>query len=112
MAGMDVFVLGSRWEGLPVALMEALALGLPIVATRVGGVAEVLVSSAASILVPPADPVALAEALQLVLDDPGRRASMGQTAQLESTQFDIGRVAKQLEDIYFLLTSDQRYRGA
>ena len=51
MAAFDVFTLASKYEGLPVALMEALALGLPVVATRVGGVAETLTDDEA-VLVP------------------------------------------------------------
>ena len=62
MAACDAFTLASAWEGLPVAVMEALALGLPIVATAVGGVAEHLDATCA-VLVPPGDPAALADGL-------------------------------------------------
>ncbi|HEY4331855.1 MAG TPA: glycosyltransferase, partial [Ilumatobacteraceae bacterium] len=67
MSAADVFVLASRWEGLPVALMEALALGLPVVATAVGGVAEAMDDDIDALLVAPRDPDALADALQRVL---------------------------------------------
>jgi glycosyltransferase involved in cell wall biosynthesis len=65
----DVFVLASRQEGLPRALVEAMARGLPAVATHVGGVPELL---DAGCLVPPDDPVALAAAIRNLLGDPAR----------------------------------------
>jgi glycosyltransferase involved in cell wall biosynthesis len=65
----DVFVLSSRTEGTPMALFEAMASEVPIVAAAVGGVPEV-VSAAEAVLVPPGDPAALAAALAGVLDDP------------------------------------------
>lgn len=65
----DVFVLSSRTEGTPIVLFEAMAAGVPIVATRVGGVPDV-VSPAEAVLVAPGDPVALAEGIRSVYQDP------------------------------------------
>jgi glycosyltransferase involved in cell wall biosynthesis len=65
----DVFVLSSRTEGCPMVLFEAMAARVPIVATRVGGVPDVL-SPREALLVPPTDPVALAEAISAVHRDP------------------------------------------
>jgi glycosyltransferase involved in cell wall biosynthesis len=65
----DVFVLSSRTEGTPIVLFEAMAAGVPVVATAVGGVPEV-VSPAEAILVPPDDPVRLAAAIRETLDNP------------------------------------------
>ncbi len=70
LAAADVFVLPSRWEGQPLILQEALRAGRPIVATDVGGVAD-LTGDEAAVLVPPADPVAFGRAVLRVLDDPG-----------------------------------------
>lgn len=67
-AGFDVFVLSSRTEGTPIVLLEAMAAGVPAVATRVGGVPHV-VSSAEALLVPPEEPRALAAAIRSVYQD-------------------------------------------
>ena len=90
MAAADVFVLASAWEGLPVAVMEACALGLPIVATGVGGVAEQF-GSGGAVLVPPRDPAALADALEAVLTDPRRRAELADAARSVAPRFDVHR---------------------
>ena len=75
MAGCDVFVLGSKWEGLPVALMEASALGLPIVATRVGGIPSAFRDGEDALLVAPGAPDELADAIEkLIRDDDLRDA--------------------------------------
>jgi glycosyltransferase involved in cell wall biosynthesis len=71
-AAMDVFVLPSRWEGLSLALAEAAGLGLPIVATAVGGNAEVVQPGPGCWLVPPNQPRALAEALGQAIQAPAR----------------------------------------
>src|SRR4029079_7132078 len=81
MAACDAFTLASAWEGLPVAVMEALALGLPIVATAVGGVPERLDSTCA-VLVPPGDPVALADGLAAVIGHPDRRVLLASGARV------------------------------
>ena len=77
LAASDVFVLSSRKEGLPYTIIEAMVAGLPVVATRVGGVPELVEDGVTGFLVPPGDPRALAEALQNVLDDSELRHRMG-----------------------------------
>jgi glycosyltransferase involved in cell wall biosynthesis len=74
----DVFVLPSLWEALPYSLLEAMAAELPVVATRVAGVPEVVAEGETGLLVSPADPQALAGALEQLLDSPTLRRRMGQ----------------------------------
>jgi glycosyltransferase involved in cell wall biosynthesis len=100
MAGCDCFVLASQWEGLPVALMEALALGLPVVSTAVGGIPEVLRDGEDACLVPPGDAAALADALAELAVDPAKRSRLGARAQERAADFDIARAAARLEQIY------------
>lgn len=77
LAGADIFVMPSRTEGLPMALIEAMAAGLPVVASGVGGIPEVVEHGVHGLLVDPDDPVALAEALSILGGDPSLRARMG-----------------------------------
>jgi glycosyltransferase involved in cell wall biosynthesis len=77
LSAMDVFVLSSATEGLAMTLLEAMAAGLPVVATRVGGNAEVVVDGATGRLVAPRDPDALAAAIGQVLADRTQARAMG-----------------------------------
>jgi glycosyltransferase involved in cell wall biosynthesis len=85
----DVFVLCSLWEGMPGSVLEAMAAGIPVVATRVSGTDETVVDGETGLLVAPGDADALAGALQQVLQDPAARVRMGR-AGLERVQRDFG----------------------
>jgi glycosyltransferase involved in cell wall biosynthesis len=76
-ARAHVFVLPSVRESFPLVLLEAMATGLPVVATAVGGVPEMVVHGETGLLVPPNDPAALGEAINALLDDPPRMKAMG-----------------------------------
>jgi glycosyltransferase involved in cell wall biosynthesis len=78
----DVFVLPSRHEGMPLALLEAMDAGLPVVATRVPGCTEVVVDGVTGLLVPPGNPPALAAAIARLLADPALRRRMGRAGRL------------------------------
>jgi len=101
---VDLFVLGSAHEGLPVAVMEALAAGLPVVATDVGGVAQAVVDAENGLLVPARDPQALAAAMLRVARDPGLRAALSRGARAGSTRFDIRTALRRQQDVYAVLT--------
>ena len=77
----DVFVLPSLSEGSPNALLEAMACGLPVVATRVGGVPEIATNGTTALLVPSKDPVSLARAIDRLLDDVDLAAALGTAAR-------------------------------
>ena len=77
----DIFALPSRWEGLLVALLEAMERALPVVATRVEGVEEVIEDEGQGLLIPPEDARALAEALRTLVASPGLRRRMGKAGQ-------------------------------
>lgn len=73
----DVFTLVSAWEGFPLSILEGMRAGLPVVATRIGGTPESVNDGATGLLVPPKDPVALADALRRLITQPDLRKSMG-----------------------------------
>lgn len=81
MNSLDVFVLPSLAEGTPKSIIEAMAHGVPVIATTVGGIPDIL-DDQSGILVPPGDSAALAEAMLLLANDPALRAAMGAAAKL------------------------------
>ena len=100
LSASDVFVLASRVEGLPIAVLEAMALGLPVVATAVGGTPRAVTDGVQGRLVPSGAPDQLAAALRELVDDPDRRRAMGTAATDRAREFDIERAARQLESLY------------
>ena len=97
----DVFVLPSRHEGMPLAAMEAMDAGLPVVATDVIGTSEVVAHGETGLLVPPQDPAALAAALGEVLRDPDLRARLGAAGRARYEQcFTSARMAARTAEVY------------
>jgi len=96
----DVFALSSRFEGLPIALLEAMAAGRACVATPVGGVPEVVTDGVDGVLVPPGDADAFAAALAGLLADPDRRAALGEKAAARSGDFRLDVAVRRLAEIY------------
>lgn len=88
LACMDVFVLPSLAEGISNTILEAMASGLPVIATAVGGNPELVLDDVTGILVPPGDVLELARTVNLLVDSPERRISMGEKA-LERIEFDF-----------------------
>ena len=100
LVGSDVFALASRQEGLPVVLMEATSVGMPIVATAVGGVPQVLTDGTDGLVIPPGDPRALARAIERLAADPGLQERLGRAARERSSMFDVAGACRQVEEIY------------
>jgi glycosyltransferase involved in cell wall biosynthesis len=97
----DIFVLPTLADNTPVTLMEAMASGLPSVATRVGGIPEMVEPGTTGRLVPPGDVGALAAALEGLVADPEARRTLGRAARRAAeTRFSLERMASELERVY------------
>jgi glycosyltransferase involved in cell wall biosynthesis len=98
---MDVFAFPSLWEGFPIALLSAMAAGLPVVVTPVGGVPEVVRHGANGLVVPVGDPRALAEAIRKAHDDPAAASALGRSAAATVRErYSQKRTALRIMDIY------------
>lgn len=101
LAASDIFVFPSHFEGLGGALIEAMALGLPAVVSDIPALREVAEAGRSADLVPAADPQALAESIDRLLDDPRRMASYGQRGrEIFAERFEIKRCAERMIDMY------------
>jgi glycosyltransferase involved in cell wall biosynthesis len=100
---LDLFVLPSLTEGIPLALLEAMGAGLPAVATAVGGVPEVIENGVSGVLVPPNDPLALRTAISSLLEHPDDRARIGANAvRRVQEKFGLAAAAAAYWDVYGL----------
>ena len=101
LAASDVFVLASDWEGNPLAVMEAMAAGLPVIATEVGGVPELVRSGEHGLLVRAGDCAAFAHAMQSLHDDQGTRLIMAGAARKRAMrEFRLERMVQGYSDLY------------
>jgi glycosyltransferase involved in cell wall biosynthesis len=101
LAGFDLFALATRREALGTAYIEAMAAGLPVVGTAVGGVPEVIENEVNGLLVPAQDRGALTAALLTMVDDPAQRARMGEAGRaLTATRFSVETMAAEMETLY------------
>ncbi len=101
----DVFVLPSEIEGFSLALLEAMARGLPCIASDAGGNREAL-AEGAGLLVPPRDPAALAKALAVILEDPEASRRLGGLARKRvHAEFDVARTVRETRELYANLSA-------
>jgi glycosyltransferase involved in cell wall biosynthesis len=101
MTAADVLVLPSVAEAFGLVLAEALFLGLPVVASRVGGIPEIVADGEDGLLVPPADPLALTDALVGLLQDPARRARLAVHGRAKVERaFSFERMVRAYENVY------------
>ena len=97
----DIFAHSSRWEGFGIVLLEAMLSGLPVVATRVSAVPEVVVDGVTGTLVPPSDEAALADALAALLGDRGRATSLGRAGlERARSEFSVAKMADETLAVY------------
>ncbi len=106
LSAFDIACLPSLWEGLPNSLLEAMALGLPVIASAVDGVPEVVENGKTGALVPPASPAALAKALKELAENPERRAALGAAAHAAILEkFTLRRMMDEYHDAYTAVVS-------
>jgi len=98
---MSVFVSAARWEGMPYAVLEALAARRPVVATRVLGSSELIADGVHGLLVPPDDPAAMSAAIVSLLNDPPHARSLGQAGRrLVESRYSLQAMADQIMAVY------------
>jgi glycosyltransferase involved in cell wall biosynthesis len=106
---MDCFVLPSLWEGFPIVLLEAMATGVPIVATNIPGNDEVITSGKNGWLVPPGDPSALAEKVLGLLNDPGQASLFAEFGRERIRQeFTREKMLDSIQNVYQIVVDETR----
>jgi glycosyltransferase involved in cell wall biosynthesis len=113
LAEADLFVLPSRSEAFPNSVVEAMASGLPVVASGVGGLLELVEPGRTGLLVAPDDPAALADAIDTLADDPARARALGDRAQRTITEhYSFDRMVRAFENLYGSLLPRTRSEAA
>jgi glycosyltransferase involved in cell wall biosynthesis len=108
-ADLDLVALTSHNEGSPLSLIEAMAAGRAVVATRVGGVPDLVEDGVSGVLVPPADPAALSGAITALLSDAGRREALGQAGRKRvATVFGADRLLRDMDRLYEKLLEEKK----
>jgi glycosyltransferase involved in cell wall biosynthesis len=107
LAATDIFVLTSLWEGLPRVLPQAMAMGIPIVATSVDGTPEAVINGMNGFLVEPRDVEAMAEKIVYLLDHSEEATTMGNRGKEMVAEFDIRKMVKEQEDLYMRLLREK-----
>jgi glycosyltransferase involved in cell wall biosynthesis len=108
LAALDVFVLSSVAEGLCTSILDAMASGVPVVATAVGGVPEVVEDGVSGVLVPPADPEAMAGAVGRVLEDDALKERLVNGGRRRATEFSLSNTVEKTERLYMNLIKRKR----
>ena len=102
-SAFDISVFPSLWEGTPLTVFEALAMGKPIVATDADGLLDVLKHDRDALIVPRRDAPALAAGIVRLIEDPALRARLGAAARVTGQHYDIGAFVRKMEQLYVLL---------
>lgn len=109
---MDIFVLPSINEGMGRAVAEAMAAGVAVIASRVGGVPELIEEERNGLLVPPADPGALADAMDRLLADRGLRERMGREGLKRAPAYDVDQMIERIEALYMSIRPSAVKKGS
>ena len=97
---IDIFVLSSYLEGMGTSILDAMASGLPVVATSVGGIGEVVRDSRTGILVPPRNPEALANGIMALVKSRDMRERYGREARIVAREYSCDRMVEEAENLY------------
>jgi glycosyltransferase involved in cell wall biosynthesis len=111
LSAFDVVVFPSLWEGTPLTMFEALAMGKPIVATDADGLVDVLTDRRDAIVVPKADAVRLAEGVCRLIERPEMAAELAAEARKTGARYDIAAFVRKMERLYVLLHENSRATG-
>jgi len=108
LAAIDIFVLPSLWEGFPVSVIEAMASGKPVIASRAGGIPEAIVEGETGLLVPPGDVPALEKAIEALAGSPELAKKMGEAGRKKAgSEFGIEKMISKTEGVYERLTGNR-----
>ncbi len=110
-AAAEVVVMPSHYESFGLVALEAMAMGTPVVASEVGGLAHLIKDGETGFHIPPRDPEALADRLCLLLSDPVLRAALGRQAQAYARQYDWSRIAERMIQFYQTLLGELALQG-
>lgn len=108
LAAADIFALASDWEGTPLAVMEAMAAGLPVAATAVGGVPELVADGETGLLSAPGDIRALSSSLARLASEPDLRQAMGSAAAARAQAFGVESMVSQYAALFESLTGERQ----
>lgn len=100
LAACDIFALASHWEGYPMSVMEAMAAGLPVVATAVGGLPELVEPGVTGLLTPPGDLRRFSDALAALAGDPVRRGEFARRARLSAARFSLTKMIESYAGLF------------